>query len=1539
MVGIVVGVYLAVTLLVNIPFVQRWLANGVGTVLESVVGTRVDIGRVEIGWNGRIIVTNLVVDDQQGEEMLRVARVAARLGINELIHKRIRIGNAQLFGMHANLYQACEGCDPNFKFLIDAFASKDTTKHTPLDLRISQILVRRGHVKWEKRFKAPKQDQQQNQTESSKFDASHIELRDLNLTAQLNCLTDDSLNVRVKRFDGKEKSGLAVKALAFYLVGNKKGVTLKDFKLEMPNSSLEIPTFTSTFITPNSKPTPGEYSGSVKAHLSPTDFVALLPQLAEVKDVVDLNVNLRGEDDYVNITSLRLHNGERSLRLVGSGQAGRLRMGKDSLYASVYIQELYAESERLLPYIKGKEKLNEILNRLGSINLTGQINYDKANINGHIHAHTPLGMASVRGNGTTKGAIDVSLQSDGFQIGELLAKKELGLLAIDMKTKGTIAKHPQLTLTGRIPEMDYKGYRYRNMEVNQISIHNSQIAMNLACADPNASFEADGEVDLKGHAYRVKADINRLAPNTLNLTKRYVHTDFSGTLYADLTAKSLNDMEGVAQFNDFSMTDSTGTYRPGDIHMTARKQAGSQHLLLISPFLEAQVEGNIEPKVIVSQIKRMVSNYLPTANEVDNSKLKVESLTNGVNDAKRIQGAAKELTTFNSQPSTLNFTLRAYNAEPIRRLLGVPLTLTGITTANGEMDGEHNALWLNVKSPGLQYGNEHLRHIDLHLESNYESMLANLELQRQMKGKWISLGLDTKGYEGKLATRLFFNNKVDGEVPPDRNYSGDVNIISRLWRDIDGKQGFEGQVLESNFQISDTLWTVYPGFVTYHNGLLQVDSFKVGQGERFIRINGRASKSETDTLHAQLQRINLEYIFSLINFHAVELTGEATGNAYAHSLFSSPKADAYIRIPQFALNYGKLGDLDIHLNWGDRPYSIFLDGRIEEGQSQLAKDEMSLDVSTLPSVSRTLVKGYITPKKDIDYHGIDLNVNAERVNMEFINKWTSAIFDNLQGRATGWVHIFGPFKEINIEGDALVNEGSVGIPFIGVRYHLENDSIQLRPDNIYFTNAHLYDPFGDPGVNGHQALVSGHLHHDSFKNLSYDILVRGQNILGYNFTDFGDENFYGTVYATGDVTLKGHPGEVRIGIKTHPERGTTFTYNATSPDKLTETPFISYKSKVQRTWANQAETSVTSTNQAAEPDTKLIAQSNVSGVNSLEDKNGESKELSTQNDMYIDFDLDIDEESTMNLLMDARSGDKISINGSGHMLAHFYNKGSFDLYGTYRVSRGTYNLSLQEVIHKNFEFSPDGTLTFNGEPYGADLNLQAVHTVSGVSLNDINPKANFSNTTKRVNCLMNITGKAREPHITFDFDIPNANEEEKQMVRSLISTEEERNMQVIYLLGIGRFYAYDYTNQTQGTTAMNSLLSSTLSGTINQALSNMIGNSNWNFGANLRTGEMGWSDMDVEGMLQGNLLNNRLLINGNFGYRDNPMANSNFIGDFDVKYLLTRSGSVALKAYSETNDRYFTKSSLTTQGIGVLLKKDFTSWRDLIVKRKRKEKQ
>ena len=135
-VGLGVGVYLAALALMSIPAVQRALGRAAAALLEEQLGTRVEVGRAEIGWNGRAVVDDLAVWDRGGEEMLRVARLGARIGVRDLAKRRIRIGHAQIFGMHASLYQDSPEGDPNFKFLLDAFASKDTANHRPLDLTV-----------------------------------------------------------------------------------------------------------------------------------------------------------------------------------------------------------------------------------------------------------------------------------------------------------------------------------------------------------------------------------------------------------------------------------------------------------------------------------------------------------------------------------------------------------------------------------------------------------------------------------------------------------------------------------------------------------------------------------------------------------------------------------------------------------------------------------------------------------------------------------------------------------------------------------------------------------------------------------------------------------------------------------------------------------------------------------------------------------------------------------------------------------------------------------------------------------------------------------------------------------------------------------------------------------------------------------------------------------------------------------------------------------------------------------------------------------
>ena len=184
------------------------------------------------------------------------------------------------------------------------------------------------------------------------------------------------------------------------------------------------------------------------------------------------------------------------------------------------------------------------------------------------------------------------------------------------------------------------------------------------------------------------------------------------------------------------------------------------------------------------------------------------------------------------------------------------------------------------------------------------------------------------------------------------------------------------------------------------------------------------------------------------------------------------------------------------------------------------------------------------------------------------------------------------------------------------------------------------------------------------------------------------------------------------------------------------------------------------------------------------------------------------------------------------------------------------------------------------------------------------------------------------------------------MIYSIINSQEEMNQQVLYLLGIGRFYTQTKNNQaseeatqSQTSLAMQSLLSGTISQQINNVLSSFVNSNNWNFGANISTGDEGFNNAEYEGILSGRLLNNRLLFNGQFGYRDNANATQSFIGDFDLRYLIFPNGNLSIHVYNQTNDRYFTRNSLNTQGVGLIMKKDFTNLRELLGIGRKKQKQ
>ena len=313
-------------------------------------------------------------------------------------------------------------------------------------------------------------------------------------------------------------------------------------------------------------------------------------------------------------------------------------------------------------------------------------------------------------------------------------------------------------------------------------------------------------------------------------------------------------------------------------------------------------------------------------------------------------------------------------------------------------------------------------------------------------------------------------------------------------------------------------------------------------------------------------------------------------------------------------------------------------------------------------------------------------------------------------------------------------------------------------------------------------------------------------------------------------------------------------------------------------------------------------------------------------DLFVlDIAVDVTPGADLVIVMDPQAGDKIRAEGRGALQMHYdSDTDDMTLYGKYTLDRGDYNFSLQDLILKNFKIRPGSSISFNGDPLGGILDITAAYRVN-TNLADLDRSfqsdPDLNRTSVPVDALLNVTGDIQAPEINFDLKFPTVTSEVERKVKSIISTDEMMNRQIIYLLALNRFYTPEYMGAEQG-----GELASVASPTLSSQLQNIIGSLTDKFSVapSFKSEKSDLSDMEVDVALSSSLFDNRLLLNGNLGYRDRSTSQTTFIGDFDLEYLLSRDGRLRLKAYNHFNDAsYYLRSALTTQGIGIIYQKSF----------------
>ena len=694
--------------------------------LSEVLNTRLTIGKINIGLLNRIIIDDVLLDDQSGKEMLKVTRLSAKFDIIPFFKGKISISSVQLFGFTINLNKKTPDSPPNFKFVLDAFASKDTVKkESSLDLRINSVLIRRGRMAYHvlSEEKTP-----------GKFNAKHIQLQNIIANISLKAMNRDSLNLGIKRLSFDEKaSGFSLKKMSLKLVANDKRTNIENFAIELPETSLKMDTIHLVY---DSLKAFDQFSEKVHfsfrtlpSQITLKDISPFVPVLAHFKEPITLDMQVKGTVDQLTCSHLEITADDRQFRLSGDVSLQELSSPQDA-YVYGKLSELSANSRGVGFLVRNLSSnyngVPPLLERLGDIDFRGEISGYFTDLVTYGQLRTGLGNVKTDlklSSDKTKGlfAYSGAVKTEEFELGKLLNNEKLGEITFNLDVHGRHIENqlPAVELKGLIASVEYSRYKYENITLDgeyKQGGFNGKIALD----DPNGSIYLNGDVNVasKVPTFNFLAVVDKFRPNDLNLTPDYQDAEFSLKVKANFTGGSIDEMIGEINVDSLEFRAPDKEYFMKNMNVRATRQDNENQLKLTSEFLTASIAGKFQYHTLPASIFNIMRRYVPSL----------------------ILPPKKPIETNNN----FAFDVHIYNTDILSTIFDVPLTVYTHSTLKGYFNDALQRLRVEGYFPRLQYKNNFIESGMILCENPSDHISAKVRLTSLKKNGAVNLSLEAQ---------------------------------------------------------------------------------------------------------------------------------------------------------------------------------------------------------------------------------------------------------------------------------------------------------------------------------------------------------------------------------------------------------------------------------------------------------------------------------------------------------------------------------------------------------------------------------------------------------------------------------------------------------------------------------------------------------------------------------------------------------------------------------------------------------------------------
>ena len=997
--------------------------------------------------------------------------------------------------------------------------------------------------------------------------------------------------------------------------------------------------------------------------------------------------------------------------------------------------------------------------------------------------------------------------------------------------KGFTKEYLNSSLTGSIENVELYNYKLENIDLSG-DVKDQIFDGNLKVDDKNISLFFNGLVDFSDDLVDFDFDLDLLKADLNNINDEYDNS-ISGSANVKLRGSRIENLIGDLSINNLKFSNS-------DINTTFEK-------------FDAQLRYNDDIRIVNLNSSDAVSGII--IGEYDVFSLK-NILLNSVGSH---YSNYKLDDNIDFQNISFNINIKPKLAYLINSKLD--LDESTFVSGNFKSDGDYE---LGVKSNYINYDNIETENIDLKFSNN--------------GGEFKIKKLKSSLVEGT-------NFYVDSTFSDDTLY---VNSNYKTFSNNQNKLNFYHTINEKNNSVF---------------GFINLDLI-------LNKKNWSLSKNSEPKLiiNNNLQSFSANNI-SFINENQeikLDISNSENGSNY-NLIFNEVKLNSFTRKSSSIIFDGVL-DGDVSFSKIDEVYSGDSSLTISnlESNSQILGDailklsasedssEIEMDFK-ITNNNKELLNLFGNFSVEDDYYPLDLTLETNNFEINPFSKIGKNVISNFEGVFNSNINISGNTKNPNFFGSIETSNVAFKIPYLNVRYEIENNSTFFLNDQSFFI-----DDFGLYNtLTGSNGIISGKISHNIFKNWFLELDINSQNLLILNTSSKENDLYYGKGMFNGEAIIYGPTENLLIKLIGSTNKGTSLVIPIN--------------------------------------DSKNIG--NLKFLNFVNPESEENTNQSIKKSLLVDLDLDFNNNANLEVVLDPESQSKIKGVGNGKLNFKINTLGNFNMFGDFQVDKGSYFYRSLGIVNREFELIKGSRITWNGDPYLGDLNINANYEIPGGA----NPAILIQNTSfnRKIPTIVNINleGNFNEMKTpSFKINFPNTRGPIKSELDYYLVDDEKRQKQALSLLYQGTFIDEVSLSSVSSQAITNNLYQSA-SGLIDNIFTNS--DDKMNIGINYLKGDKNAAssllNRDRLGLTLKSEISDKILINGKIGVPVGGVEENVIIGDVQIEFLLNDEGNLKARFFNKENEyQYFGDDIGYTQGMGVSYEIDFNDIKTLFRNKNKK---